>query len=148
MRTEDKKAKLWLAEKFNGMFVGPMIDVKYFVDLGGERHTVEFPNRNILMYPDRRERFLHAGAHVFLLGRTPNPYLQDAIKLFTRIYPHQVSCAARAFGVDEVSCTPYTLAAVPWIFVEALPDVKPDGKRTIFKLTAMAIRKSLRQPTR
>ena len=141
-----EKAKAWLAAKFNGLSVGPLADGKYCIELDGKEHVIEFPDRRILMHLEECREFLHGGKCVFLYGWTMNPYLADVIAFLSRKFPQKMAEVAEAFGVERIDCTAEGLPTEPCILIEKLPDVEPDGKRTVFELMARAIRRALKAP--
>jgi hypothetical protein len=139
-----EKAKAWLAAKFNGLSVGPLVDGKYCIELDGAEHVIEFPDRRILMHLEECQAFLHGGKCVFLYGWTMNPYLADVIAFLSRKFPKEMAEVARAFGVERIDCTAEGLPTEPCILIGKLPDVEPDGSRTVFELMADAIEETLR----
>ena len=116
------KALCWLADKLRDF------DPARFAE-----------DKNLAPIPEEWKQFLYRGVRVrpeptiLML----NPFLINAIKYLTQKFGLRMVEATEALGVEDCSFEP--LSVLPWILVERLPTVYPDGKRTVFQLAADAI---------
>lgn len=116
------KALCWLADKLRDF------DPARFAE-----------DKNLAPIPEEWKQFLYRGVRVrpeptiLML----NPFLINAIKYLTQKFGLRMVEATEALGVEDCSFEP--LSVLPWILVERLPTVYPDGKHTVFQLAADAI---------